>query len=245
LTDAHIATKSFKDGFNAILHGEMVTKVSRLVQAVTSYIACKQNSIDPSEGLRMFSEDSSAPISYSEVTLLSVALDAFECVLGRIVVYSESGDIVDLFTSNVQMKGVERKMVKVEANAAHVLIENFPASDYTDLAEYMSDIDTILSFLAAETKRESSTHMRRYLNDKMVKICTIRNKLYAMMSARNLRVAPFTVLLYGDSGVGKSSLAATVMKQTLAANGFASSSENVAVLNLMDKYDSDYKPIRS
>jgi predicted GTPase len=56
-----------------------------------------------------------------------------------------------------------------------------------------------------------------------------------------LRVAPWSFLIYGNSGVGKSSIANILMIASLKANGFPAEDVYLITNNEHDKYDSSLK----
>lgn len=55
------------------------------------------------------------------------------------------------------------------------------------------------------------------------------------------RIAPYCLLFYGGSGVGKSEICAPINKWLLELNGFACADENIVTLNANDKFQSDYE----
>lgn len=55
------------------------------------------------------------------------------------------------------------------------------------------------------------------------------------------RIAPYCLMLYGGSGVGKSEVCVPISKWLLQINGFACADDNVVTLNANDKFQSDYE----
>ncbi|APG76858.1 hypothetical protein 1 [Beihai sipunculid worm virus 2] len=56
-----------------------------------------------------------------------------------------------------------------------------------------------------------------------------------------IRQAPYGILLYGGSSVGKSSIANALIRYVLKINGFDSSPKSIITLNEFDKYQSEYR----
>lgn len=243
--DLHHGSKQVKQCYMAMFTGDVALKVSRLIRIIVAFSACRENPADLMFNPSLLEELGIKGQEHGPLPIITLALDSIECVLERISVFSKSKDINDLFAANPKLRKIENLIIKIEGNAPSVLLETFDLCEYDDMASFFSDLDEVISFISEEARHIPSDAYRRFISEKLTRMIAIRNRANATRCAHDLRVAPYSLLLYGDSGVGKSSLANYVMKQVLACNNFASDSSNVATLNMRDKFESDYKPFHS
>jgi hypothetical protein len=85
------------------------------------------------------------------------------------------------------------------------------------------------------------TKDKHYAPLKLAKLQDVRTKLVHSQQNSGLRVKPFSLLLYGESGVSKSQLCNLLTCAILKANNFGHKKENIICLNPDDKYQSEYR----
>lgn len=105
--------------------------------------------------------------------------------------------------------------------------------------EYDRRISEIQSTIY-ERMSAASSHEKITLTRQLQEIRSIESRR-TLSKRGTMRMAPYGVLLYGGSGVGKSTIANIVVRTILAANQFDSSDNSIITLNEADKYQSEFR----
>ena len=82
---------------------------------------------------------------------------------------------------------------------------------------------------------------KNILTRKLEQLVTMRANFRQTRVQGGLRVAPYTVGVYGTTGVGKSSITQLAMKILLNGNGYDSDDRRIVTLNEHDKFMSNYR----
>lgn len=242
------STAGVRDNVNAarttwksILTSDLAKQLRKVVQIVASLKACSENPtamlFDVDEATKL-----GADPNLTGLTLIDVVLDACDCILNRLVDAVETRSVMSLFSYNKKQIDVEQMVSRVKSSEKFAMLGNFENTVYLDKAEYITELDACIVALSRGHEQEQDKILRRWYLDKMTDINDLRLRFLQSETGKTLRIAPYAVLLYGGSGVGKSDLAAKIAKQILACNDYSSGKENVTVFNMKDKYQSDYRP---
>lgn len=105
-----------------------------------------------------------------------------------------------------------------------------------EIAQVIKDLQIMINSLS-----EKST-TRSILLGKLSQMVKLEGEFQALRSKGNMRKAPVTFTLWGESGVGKSSVCMIVMKVIHLALGIAFKFENIVTINPDDKFMSNYGP---
>ncbi len=96
--------------------------------------------------------------------------------------------------------------------------------------------------IAKQLKESSdSPYEKSFYRERHLRMCKARSEFIVDMLGADLRVAPFTLLVYGTSGVGKSTVSRMFAHAILRHNGFDDSPDRIAYLNEADQFYSNYK----
>lgn len=227
--------------WKSILNSDLAKQLRKVVQIVASLKACSENPtallFDVEEATKM-----GADPNLTGLTLIDVVLDACDCILSRLTDAVETKSVLSLFSYNKKQIDVEQLVSRVKSSEKFALLGNFENTVYLDKAEYITELDACIVSLSRGHEQEQDKVLRRWYLDKMTDMNDLRLRFLQSETGKTLRIAPYAVLLYGGSGVGKSDLAAKIAKQILACNEYSSGKENVTVFNMKDKYQSDYRP---
>lgn len=227
--------------WKSILTSDLASQMRKMVQVVASLKACSEN---PS--VLLFDADQATKLgadpNLTGLTLVDVVLDACDCVLNRLLDVVDTRSFMALFSFNKGQIDVEKLVSRLKASEKFAMLGNFQNTDFLDKAEYVSKLDLCITSLSKGHEMEKDKVLRRWYLDKMTDINDLRLRFLQSETGKTLRIAPYAVLLFGGSGVGKSDLAAKIAKQILACNDYSSGKENVTVFNMKDKFQSDYRP---
>ncbi len=140
-------------------------------------------------------------------------------------------------------------MLASEFDELHAKIELFMMhykSGNTELLD-MSESDISQCFdravnIAKQLKESSeSPYEKSFYRERHLRMCKARSEFIVNILGSDLRVAPYTLLVYGTSGVGKSTVSRMFAHAVLRRNGFDDSPERIAYLNEADQFYSNYK----
>ena len=110
----------------------------------------------------------------------------------------------------------------------------------TDL-EYGSLLDEAIDMAERAYKSAKGTWQQSVLEKRLTVLRTNRAAYAAKRIDGSMRQAPFTVYIWGESGVGKSTVAQVVMADCLRAAGADPDPKFTAIIKESDKYDSTLK----
>lgn len=152
-----------------------------------------------------------------------------------------SGSIAPLFFSDRKGLEMEDEYLFIMRNIEHVRTGNLhKLAGITD-----HELDKRLAALS-DTYRElfaeaQSPWEKKFFRDRQSLLNRTRADFDAIRVQGGLRPAPYTVLFYGSSGVGKSSLCNISLFSLLKANNLPCGDEDVATINDNDKFMSNFK----
>lgn len=117
--------------------------------------------------------------------------------------------------------------------------ENGP---FTTVENYKCRLATLIVKYLDRVKKERNESIK---NIYLCRICSLRTqqeKLIHLTLTEPIKMKPFSILVYGKSSVGKTSITNMLAKYILSANDYASGAENIVFVNEADKFDSEYTP---
>jgi hypothetical protein len=181
----------------------------------------------------------------SPMTILDCAIGTLELIVKKCEAFSLSGDIRDLYAASHELRELEARIADIEGNMAALELGNYDMTPFGSSEEVLANVEEIIQDLRGRQAGEHQRTARLWYDAKLSKMQELFIRLLKSSTGNAMREAPFAVLLYGASSVGKSTVANQLMKCLLAACGHASTSRHVTVLNLADKFQSDYRPQHS
>lgn len=79
------------------------------------------------------------------------------------------------------------------------------------------------------------------IHARMMRLRAIRADFLAIRSDGKLREAPYGVYIWGEPGVGKSTISSVLMRVILQANGYSAADERIITINESDKFEPTFK----
>jgi len=179
----------------------------------------------------------------------STAIDLMDAVLTTIVGFIEGGfecfrqkSFKPLLYGDTEITSLEEECVRLER-----LFEFAKTGDVHNAEDGMTEQEYFLLLCNCIDKLKEAKHTARSpMAQKMVamkyeKLCKQKVQFERICNKAGLRVAPWAFLIYGNSGVGKSSISNILMIASLKANGFPAGDTYLITNNEHDKYDSSLK----
>jgi hypothetical protein len=99
----------------------------------------------------------------------------------------------------------------------------------------MNEVQTMLGTV-------KNSNRKNILASKLQKLMQIQANFQLLRATGGIRTMPYSLLLYGKSGVSKSKLCHVMMNFILQSNDLPHDDTNVVVLNLSDAFQSEYRP---
>ncbi len=179
----------------------------------------------------------------------SSAIDLIDAILNTVVSFIEGGfecfrqkSFKPLLYGDNEIISLEEQCVRCER-----LFEFAKTGDLHNAEDGMTEaeffrllVDTIDSL--KETKQTARSIMsQKMIAMKLEKLQKCKVQFERVCNKAGLRVAPWSFLIYGNSGVGKSSISNILMIASLKQNGFPCEDSYLITNNEHDKYDSTLK----
>ena len=176
------------------------------------------------------------------------AFDMVDAAIETVLYFVEAGyacfstnSLTPLLFSDIQAQEFEEEFRFLVQNLEHVKTGNLQKIVKIDENEYDSRLAKVMQEATAFHASAKGTWEKKVFFDRLAQLGKIRTTFDSIRVQGGLRVAPFTMNIFGKSGVGKSSVGSICMVMCLKANGFCAEDEFMATLNESDKYMSNYR----
>jgi len=237
--DTFETVKQLLGNWKAIRDSEAASKLYKFLAMVLTIGLCKINSIKFNIGnLNVFHMEAEKRV-YSFSDIVEVCFETVIYFYERGHEAFQSKDPWRLFYSDDKLLTYEKEFTYMVAAAPLIELNNWDEMDCT-IQEFELRLDNI--FLMTQEMIKGAPHgsYRNVLNGKLLALQKVKTKL--MISKRNttMRVKPFSLLLFGKTGVGKSTMLDYLINYLSKYNGFPVGPEYKCTLNPSDQYDSSY-----
>lgn len=231
--------KSLLNNWQAIKESEAARQLYVFISTVLATGLCKVNNIDIKvKGLEIFRIAATKRVA-NMVDLVQVVIETTVFFYERGCAYLATDNLWDLLYSDKQLVTFEKEFAFIIANEVYACAGEWSdvgksSLEYFELMEKVTA--DILGMIKVSTGAEKSN-----LTAKLILLEKTKIKVKRSNVAPTMRMKPFSVLLFGGSGIGKSSILPYIIHYLNTVNGFESSRERVATLNPAEKYQSDYR----
>lgn len=147
----------------------------------------------------------------SRTEFMRVAIDTCLFVLERGLQVYHTGDINTIFHSSKTYDEIYEKTRLLKRQS--LLLSNPEIHGFTE-SQFRSDLDAVIEKLQSAKKYSCSLNSldKKLIASLLDEMCMLRDDLNCKANARQSRKAPFSLLLFGDSGIGKSYLTEMIYK---------------------------------
>lgn len=170
----------------------------------------------------------------SFVQLLEKTGGFLKLFVGKLYSAVELGSLEAFFTTEAK-NAYDDRYTFIISQKVHVDLGRKAEVDDQLYDRYVHEcIETTLSFLNTCKQSERSYYSQRLANLRNIQSSRILSK------KEGIRIKPFALNIFGDSGVGKTAIANAVTRFALQSNGFDSNPRAVVSLNTEDKFQSEF-----
>jgi len=245
ISDVHERIAFIRKNWRDVYTSDVLFRLRQFIGYVAGYVFCYSNPGVEVSTPRAFAMWGIEAQQGTPMTIFDCVLSTAELVAKNCETYSVSGDFRDLYSTSHELRELEAKLADIEGNIAALELGNYDMTPFSTSEEVLANIEEIIQDLRGRQATEHVRSVRLWLDSKLAKSQELFIRLLKSSTGNSMREAPYAILLYGASSVGKSTVANQLMKCLLAACGHASTSRHVTVLNLADKFQSDYRPQHS
>jgi len=144
-----------------------------------------------------------------------------------------SDEYTFLVTNFVLIEAGKNAQERIDVADTDSPMRDVPIQEYDRrLHEFVTTLNLKLAICKDQEKSGYTAKLRE------IKSYIAKRRLASRKAAR---IKPFSLLIYGGSGVAKSSIITSIARAILEMNGYASSEGNVITLNEVDKFQSEYR----
>lgn len=181
------------------------------------------------------------------VDFLEMVLDTGLFFIENVLYGFQTGDWSTAFYSDKKMADLDRRytffmstLPLLEANKIEQMLSSAEfgiCDEYTFIYELEKVIAQFTDLMVVEKKGV----LRGVLQSKCIALSKVRSAVVAAKRESTIREAPFCLLIYGPSSIGKTMMDLSIHKTLADANGFPSGKNSVVTLNGNDKYQSEFR----
>lgn len=240
---------SLKENWNTLRCAPIFEKISNLISIAASIGLCSVTNLSWNvKGVEIF--------RLGSLKKHSSAVDFFGAMLDTVVTFIEGGYecfrqcslAPMLFSTDAGAKFDELYFTCIELHQ-HAMIFNLAANPVhykgelqviTDL-QYTSMLNDAVELAESAYKSAKGTWQASVLEKRLITMRKQRAEYSARRIDGTLRYAPYTVYIWGKSGVGKSTISQLVMSDCLNVSGADPDPRHTAIIKESDKYDSTLK----
>lgn len=233
--------KECQENWTLAIRNPGFKKLSRVLSLCLALGLCQASSLDfRVQGMKLFTI--SAYVKHANaVDLIDAAFDTVVYFAEGGYMCFERGSIKPLLYGNLENEEFETMFARcmrcdLYAKSGNLQkFENLDENDYAALLERTMERCNIL------INQASGPVEKNILRRKLDTIQMWRASFFQTRVQGGLRVAPYSIGVFGGTAVGKSSVANTVLVLTLMMNGYAATDDRVITLNESDKFWSNYR----
>jgi hypothetical protein len=176
------------------------------------------------------------------------AFDLVDAAIETVLYFVEAGyacfttkSVTPLLYSDIEAREFDEEYGFIVSNIEHVKTGNLRKFVNIDENEFDQRLTALIQRASDFHATVKGTWEKRVFFDRLSQLRKLKANFDSIRVQGGLRIAPFTMNIFGKSGVGKSSVGAISMVMCLLANGFCANDEMLATLNESDKYMSNYR----
>lgn len=232
--------KSCQENWTLVVHNEGFNKISKILSLALALGLCEASSLDfKVGGMKLFTLGAT-PKQASCITLIDAVFETVVYFAEGGYACFETGSIKPLLYGNMENEEFETNYGKCQqcldyARAGNLSMAEMDESDFAQLLD--STIEKAGSLISAAKGAVEKNILRR----KMDALRVWQAQFNQTRITGGLREAPYSIGVFGGTGVGKSTVANVAMVTTLLHNNYAATDDRIITLNESDKYMSNYR----
>lgn len=171
--------------------------------------------------------------------LYTYIIDIFIYLYEKGLKFFQTGDLMGLFYDDSEGTKYELEYTNLISWVALMKNDNLHMVN-VDIFEYERRLDAHIDKTQGLINAAGGSE-KNVLVGKMLKLKSVKAEILETQHHESMRVMPFALLLYGFTGVGKTSARGLLINAILRYNNIDPDPRNICTVNANDKYQSEYK----
>lgn len=240
---------TLRENWDAVRNAPLFGKISSIITVAASIGLCSATNLKWSiQGVDLF-RVGTLKKHHTAIDLVGAVLDTIVCFIEGGYECFRTRSFSPLLFTNDDSKELDALYFPLIELHEHAMVFNLhekpvnirgEVRTISDL-EYGQLLDEALELAERAYKSAKGTWQQGYLEKRKENLHKNRAAYHAKRIDGSMRFAPFTIYIWGESGVGKSTVAQVMMADCLAASGVSPESRGTAIIKESDKYDSSLK----
>ncbi len=240
---------TLRENWDAVRNAPVFSKISSMITVAASIGLCSVTNLKWSvQGVDLF-RVGTIKKHHTAMDLVGAVLDTIVCFIEGGYECFRSGSFKPLLFTNDDSKELDALYFPLIELHEHAMVFNLHEKPITIRGElrtvsdieYSQLLDEALEYADRAYKSAKGTWQQGYLEKRREVLHKNRAAYQAKRIDGSMRYAPFTIYIWGESGVGKTTVAQIMMADCLAASGVDPDPKGTAILKESDKYDSTLK----
>jgi hypothetical protein len=236
----HKTATTLLKGWNIVAHGETAAKLKKLVAMLVAGGACFLTKMPFTGELFTRFYQSSGVDKVTGADMISQVLETAIFFWERGMAFFATGDVRALFSSHTLVDEYDIEFAFLSARINFIKNGDIKNAGMTEV-EYQERVEKLYQ-RGVDFLRVYKGPERKVLTDKLYRTEVLRAEMLDAMNRINIKEQPFSVLIYGNSGEGKSTISSLITSDCLRAMGYPCKKENICSLNPADKFQTEYRP---
>lgn len=236
----HKAATTLLNGWNTVAHGETAKKLKRLIAMLIAGGACFLTKMPFTGELFTRFYQSSGVEKVTGADMITQVLETAIFFWERGMAFFATGDVRALFSSHTLADEYDIEFAFLSARINFIKNGDIKNAGMTE-TEYQERVEKLYQ-RGVDFLRVYKGPERKILTDKLYRTEVLRAEMLDAMNRINIKEQPFSVLIYGGSSEGKSTISSLITSDCLRAMGIPHKKENICSLNPADKFQTEYRP---
>ncbi len=243
------ALPSLRENWDAVRNAPLFGKISSMITVAASIGLCSVTNLKWSvQGVDLF-RVGTIKKHHTAIDLVGAVLDTVVCFIEGGYECFRTGSFEPLLFTSDDSKELDALYFPLIELHEHAMVFNLhekpviirgETRTISDI-EYSQLLDEALELAERAYKSAKGTWQQGYLEKRRELLHKNRAAYQAKRIDGSMRFAPFTIYVWGESGVGKSTVAQVMMADCLAASGVNPDPKGTAIIKESDKFDSTLK----
>jgi len=222
-----------------IKDSEFVTRMTKMFALCVSAGMCKLADIPfGKETFERFYKKSGVD-KITKLDMVEQMLETSIFIYEKMSFFVTTGDFRTLFYSDNSSSEFEYEYTNLVSTLNLLQTGNLARKDF-DEHSYEDRVDKLID-TTKQLIRLSRGVEKKVFSDKLLRLEQVKVSILEYQKAMTLRERPFSFLLFGDSGGGKSTMLPLIINALLIANGIEPKEELTVTLQANDPFQSEYR----
>lgn len=233
---------NFIDDWTDLVKIPMFNYVGKIIAICVSLGLCSASSLKFGfEGLNLFATEA--------LKKQATAVDLFDAVLSTIRYFLtagaeafKTGSLRPFMFSNQRVAAIDSLYYDVKVAMGLYSSGNLESTNIKTESDLSAALTRLIDELSQIKAIERDSVMRRIIDQRLAQAYEWQGEFVARSAGGQLRPAPYTFLIWGKSGYGKSAIAVNLIQAIMCANGYDhTDTTRVITINPSDKFISNGK----